>query len=144
MINIFQKTIGLNLEHGIETEEFYTLDELKEKLKNSKNEEEREKINKMIEKRLKTLDIGESCVDDSHFIPQSELVKRGQKTMALGNDQIEGLYDFADGKDTGMKAPISRKNKNVIEIISEIKTQQKDLNKTGKDIINLENQKIKE
>lgn len=50
---------------------------------------------------------GEYIVDTSAFIPMSEAIKQ-LKSGALGAGAVNGLYDFADGRDTGMKVPFDR------------------------------------
>lgn len=62
-------------------------------------------------------DTGTYTVDDSHFIPMSELVKRNAQTgpLRLGNDVVENYYDFPDGKDTGLDVT-NRNTKNIAEL----------------------------
>lgn len=50
---------------------------------------------------------GDYVVDDSHFVPMSEAVKR-VTGGALSPDDVKVMYDFADGKDTGKKVPVDR------------------------------------
>lgn len=50
---------------------------------------------------------GDYIVDTSAFIPTSEALKQLQ-SGALGNVNLQGLYDFANGKDNGKKIPVDR------------------------------------
>lgn len=50
---------------------------------------------------------GNYVVDDSHFVPMSEAVKRVTGGTLSAND-VKVMYDFADGKDTGKKIPVDR------------------------------------
>lgn len=50
---------------------------------------------------------GEYVVDDSHFVPMSEAIHQLGVNASASNNA--GLYDFPDGKDTGIPLPISRK-----------------------------------
>lgn len=55
-------------------------------------------------------DFGNYVVDDSSFVPMSEAVKR-VTAGALTPEQIKSMYDFADGKDTGVKIPVDRSHR---------------------------------
>lgn len=55
-------------------------------------------------------DYGDYVVDDSSFVPMSEAVKR-VTAGALTPEQIKSMYDFADGKDTGVKIPVDRSHR---------------------------------
>lgn len=52
-------------------------------------------------------DFDESVTDDSFYVPESELVKRLRQGVTYGQ-ALQGLYDFADGQDTGFAVPIDR------------------------------------
>ena len=52
-------------------------------------------------------DFGESVADDSFYVPESELVKRLRQGVTYGQ-ALQGLYDFADGKDSGIAVPVDR------------------------------------
>lgn len=55
-------------------------------------------------------DYGDYVVDDSSFVPMSEAVKR-VTAGALSADQLKSMYDFSDGKDTGVKIPVDRSHR---------------------------------
>lgn len=67
---------------------------------------------------------GDNCIsiaDMSSFIPNSELMRKAAKEGAMG----QGLYDFEDGKDNGMKVPVARiKGADIAEISEAIKAEQ--------------------
>lgn len=65
-----------------------------------------------VDYKAPTIVYSESLTDKSHFVPMSEAVKRLAQQPALGRDVIASIYDFADGRDTGMAVPLSR-NKGV-------------------------------
>lgn len=73
---------------------------------------------------------GYYLIDDSHFIPMSELVKRNAQTgpLRLGNDIVETYYDFPDGKDTGIDVS-NRNSKNIAELSKTVREQQSKLSK---------------
>lgn len=64
--------------------------------------------NKAEWKRPQNKDFGPYVVDDSKFIPMSEAVKRTARMSPLGNDVIEMIYDFPDGKAKNMNIPYAR------------------------------------
>lgn len=64
-------------------------------------------------------------VDDSHFIPMSEAVKQLSKTSPLSNGVIETIYDFPDGKDTGMKPPVARLRPDLAVLSQTVREQNK-------------------
>lgn len=49
----------------------------------------------------------ESVTDDSFYVPEKELIKRLRNGVTYGQ-ALQGAYDFADGKDTGVAVPIDR------------------------------------
>lgn len=49
----------------------------------------------------------ESVTDDSFYVPESELVKRLRSGISYGQ-ALKGVYDFADGKDSGIAVPLDR------------------------------------
>lgn len=55
-------------------------------------------------------DFGEYVVDDSHFVPMSEAVKR-VTGGTLSPQEVRAMYDFSDGKDTGKKIPVDRSHR---------------------------------
>lgn len=55
-------------------------------------------------------DFGEYVVDDSHFVPMSEAVKR-VTGGTLSSQEVRAMYDFSDGKDTGKKVPVDRSHR---------------------------------
>lgn len=67
---------------------------------------------------------GENCAsiaDMSSFIPNSELMRKATREGAMG----EGLYDFPNGKDNGMKVPVARiKGADIAEISEAIREEQ--------------------
>lgn len=64
--------------------------------------------NEIVECSEKTnCDFEESVTDPSFFVPESELIKRLHAGVAYGQ-ALQGLYDFSDGKDTGINVPLDR------------------------------------
>lgn len=55
-------------------------------------------------------DYGEYIVDDSYFVPMSEAVKN-VTSGAVSPEALQGMYDFKDGVDTGMKIPVDRSHR---------------------------------
>lgn len=68
-------------------------------------------------------------VDDSHFIPMSEAVKQLSKTSPLSQGVIDVIYDFPDGKDTGMKPPVARLRPDLAVLSQEVRAQNEQLSK---------------
>lgn len=61
----------------------------------------------------------ERVVDDSNFVPESEILKKLDGARQLSDPEIKQLYDFADGKDKGTPIPFSRTAENIdIAILS--------------------------
>lgn len=52
-------------------------------------------------------EIGEYITDDSHFVPESEVVKQLKGQSVLSPD-AKRMYDYQDGKDTGQPIPVDR------------------------------------
>lgn len=52
-------------------------------------------------------------VDDSNFVPESEILKKLNGTRQLSQVELNTFYDFADGKDTGIKVPFERSSVNI-------------------------------
>ncbi|MEM1986748.1 MAG: hypothetical protein QXQ24_08430 [Nitrososphaeria archaeon] len=79
---------------------------------------------KLIDYELPVVEYDESLTDKSHFIPMAESVKR----LAVGPmsaDIVATIYDFPDGKDTGMRVPLNRKKGvDIAEVSNEIRTSQ--------------------
>lgn len=67
---------------------------------------------------------GDNCTsiaDMSSFIPNTELMRKAAREGAIG----QGLYDFQDGKDNGMKVPVARmKGADITEISEAIRAEQ--------------------
>lgn len=59
----------------------------------------------------------ESVTDFSYFIPRSEAIKT--ITGNLSSSDIDGNYDFPDGRDSGAKVPVSRQRGVDLAILSE-------------------------
>lgn len=61
----------------------------------------------MLEMQLSTCEpVGEYQVDTSHFVPQCE---SGAVTLRAGQAG-QGVYDFQNGKDTGIPVPSNRRH----------------------------------
>lgn len=73
----------------------------------------------------------ERVVDDSNFVPESEILKKLDGARQLSDPEIKQLYDFADGKDKGTPIPFNRTAENLdIAILSkEIRDKLKDMGK---------------
>lgn len=73
----------------------------------------------------------ERVVDDSNFVPESEILKKLDGARQLSDPEIRQLYDFADGKDKGTPIPFNRTAENLdIAILSkEIRDNLKELGK---------------
>lgn len=59
----------------------------------------------------------ESVTDFSYFMPRSEAIKT--ITGNLSSSDIDGSYDFPDGRDSGSKVPVSRQRGVDLAILSE-------------------------
>lgn len=71
-------------------------------------------------------DMSRSVTDKTNYISDSEAIKRLtlQGSQPLTNPQLRAFYDFADGKDTGMKLPVTRlKGVDIAEVSTEIKKE---------------------
>lgn len=65
-----------------------------------------------------------SITDKSSFVPNAELMKKARQGIVNG----QALYDFKDGKDTGIKVPVSRiKGLDISELSEAIIEQQNDV-----------------
>lgn len=64
--------------------------------------------NKVVDYKLPTYEKGPYIVDDSCFCPMSEAIKQLSKVSPMTSDEIEMVYDFPNGKDTGKKVPVQR------------------------------------
>lgn len=64
---------------------------------------------------------GPYVVDDSCFVPMSEAIKQLSANQS-GADSDNLMYDFKDGKDTGIEVPLSRRKdvKDIAEVSSAI------------------------
>lgn len=71
----------------------------------------------------------EYVIDDSSFVPIKEAIKQLGNGYGEGN-HIEQMYDFPDGKDTGVQIPFSRSSqfKDIAELSTEINNQQDSVN----------------
>lgn len=79
---------------------------------------------KIIDYELPVIEFEESITDKSHFIPMAESVKR-LSVGPVSSDTIAVMYDFPDGKDTGMNVPIARKKGvDIAEVSNEIRMSQ--------------------
>lgn len=74
---------------------------------------------------------GKYVVDDSKFIPMSEMVKRAAAQRSNGNDVKDNMnyYDFPTGKDNGMDIPRSRTEKDLAELSVTIRKEGQKLQK---------------
>lgn len=71
-------------------------------------------------------DMSRSVTDKTNYVSDSEAIKRLtlQGSQPLTNPQLQAFYDFTDGKDTGMKLPITRlKGVDIAEVSTEIKKE---------------------
>ena len=75
---------------------------------------------------------GDYIVDTSSFVPMSEAVKR-VTGGTLSKDDIQSMYDFADGKDTGQKVPIDRTHRFLSGDIAEMSVEVKAAEKAAKE-----------
>lgn len=65
-----------------------------------------------------------SITDKSSFVPNAELMKKARQGIING----QAIYDFQNGKDNGMKVPVSRiKGLDIAELSEAIIEQQKDV-----------------
>lgn len=91
--------------------------------------------NKIIDYEEPVQEYGSYVVDDSNFIPMSEAVSQLQNSG--GSELTSGLtYDFADGKDNGMKVPLGRRTgmKDLAEVSQEVANMQKDITEKAQTI----------
>lgn len=79
-------------------------------------------------------DFGDYVVDDSHFVPMSEAVKR-VTGGTLSEAEIKTMYDFPNGKDTGEKVPIDRTHRMMNGDIAEMSVEYKRAQKAAKESI---------
>lgn len=86
----------------------------------------------------------ERVVDDSNFVPESEILKKLDGARQLSDPEIKQLYDFADGKDTGTPIPFSRNAENLdIAILSKkIREKQKEIGNKIKEAEETANRKL--
>lgn len=79
---------------------------------------------KLIDYELPVIEYDESITDKSHFIPMAESVKR-LSVGPMSADTVATIYDFPDGKDNGMRVPLSRKKGiDIAEVSNEIRISQ--------------------
>lgn len=63
----------------------------------------------------------ERVVDDTNFVPESEILKKLDSSRPLSDPEIKQVYDFADGKDKGTPIPFNRTAENLdIAILSTV------------------------
>lgn len=83
-----------------------------------------------------TKDMSRSITDRSQYTPDSEAIKRLVATgnQALTSPQLLAYYDFSDGKDNGMRVPVTRiKGKDIAEISTAIKAELDEVGNKVKD-----------
>lgn len=51
-------------------------------------------------------EVGEYQVDTTHFVPRCEA--EAVPIVSAGDPSMQGMYDFADGRDTGGRVPFNR------------------------------------
>ena len=75
-----------------------------------------------------TVKSGPYIVDDSNFVPISEAIKQ-LTNQGLTDVETKSYYDFVDGRDTGIKIPITRTHdgKDIAEISQNIMEQVNDI-----------------
>lgn len=79
-------------------------------------------------------DFGDYVVDDSHFVPMSEAVKR-VTGGTLSEAEIKTMYDFPNGKDTGEKVPVDRTHRMMNGDIAEMSVEYKNAQRQAKESI---------
>lgn len=77
-------------------------------------------------------DYGDYVVDDSHFVPMSEAVKR-VTGGTLSEAEVKAMYDFPDGRDTGAKVPVDRTHRMMNGDIAEMSVEYKYAQKQAKE-----------
>lgn len=61
----------------------------------------------------------ERVVDDSTFVPESEILKKLDSARPLSDVELQQYYDFANGRDNGTPIPFTRSAENLdIAILS--------------------------
>lgn len=83
-----------------------------------------------------TKDMSRSITDRSQYTPDSEAIKRLVATgnQSLTSPQLLAYYDFSDGKDNGMRVPVTRiKGKDIAEISTAIKAELDEVGNKVKD-----------
>lgn len=81
-------------------------------------------------------DMSRSITDRSQYTPDGEAIKRLVSTgsQALTSPQLLAYYDFSDGKDNGMRVPVTRiKGKDIAEISTAIKAELDEVGNKVKD-----------
>lgn len=73
-----------------------------------------------IEYNIPETKCGERVVDDSMFVPESEILKKLSGTRPLSDPEIKQFYDFINGQiPKGIKVPFERSSENLdIAILS--------------------------
>lgn len=52
-------------------------------------------------------------VDDTNFVPESEILKKLDSSRPLSDVELRQYYDLTTGKDTGIKVPFERSAENL-------------------------------
>lgn len=52
-------------------------------------------------------------VDDTNFVPESEILKKLDSSRPLSDVELTQYYDLTTGKDTGIKVPFERSAENL-------------------------------
>lgn len=56
---------------------------------------------------------GKRVVDDTNFVPESEILKKLDSSRPLSDVELNQYYDLTTGKDTGIKVPFERSAENL-------------------------------
>lgn len=91
----------------------------------------------LVDYEIPETEFGESITDDSFFVPTAEALKTA--SGVLSEDEVKRYYDFPDGKDTGVAAPLARKKGvDIAELSTDVRRQQDEIisvvNKAKKDV----------
>lgn len=69
--------------------------------------------NEEMEYEIPNMPTTEKIIDDSNFVPESEIIKQLNGKRDLTASEVEIYYDFPNGRDTGEKVPFQRTTANV-------------------------------
>lgn len=77
----------------------------------------------------------ERVVDDSNFVPESEILKKLDGARPLTDPEMKQFYDFADGKDKGTPIPFNRtaENLDIAILTTMIKAEAKEMSEKVKE-----------